>query len=128
MAEFQPSDANIQLAKAVVLEGWLERAKEKGESNVIDASGSCKFASLFFQKLFGGIIEGHLYHQYNVLDGKIYDLNADCQDVRAMASNANTYWHDAAFFGNPEHSESMMSCLPRVNCWVKRFKEYQQVF
>lgn len=118
---YAPTPENLAKAKAIVLRGWKARAKERSLPEPIDASGGCKFASLFFQALFGGEIKGNVNHQYNVLNGQVFDLNEDCEDVRGFKRYMQVYEHDAEFFGNDDHLASMSSCLPRVMRWVAEF-------
>ena len=109
----------IAMAKAFVMEKWIERAIELGRPTPIDLSNSCKFSSMFAQAIFGGRLEGHVDHQFvRLTDGSILDLNEDGADVRAMA---NPHRHDARFWGNPEHAEALISCKPRVARWVEEF-------
>lgn len=110
---------NIARAKAFVFGKWRERATERGHT-VDDLSGACKFSSLFAQRVFGGKIKGNHDHQYVVLDdGQILDLNADAADVRELSI---PYRHDRRFWNNKEHRESLNSCLPRVETWLKEFE------
>lgn len=110
------------LARQVALAGWRERTKERCWPEPKDLSGSCKFSTLLVKTLFGGVVQGHTDHQYNVVNGKVLDLNADADDVqKLLASGDVVYRHDLAFFGNDDHLDSMLSCLPRVACWSERF-------
>lgn len=113
-----PTEENLQAAKAFLFQKWKERAAERYEKEPTDMSRSCKFVSQFGKKVFGGRIEGHWEHQYNVINGEVVDLNADAQDVKRLAK---PYQHDPTFWGNREHKASMKSCLPRVNTWVEEF-------
>jgi hypothetical protein len=112
------TDENIQAAKSFLFQKWKERAAERYENEPTDMSRSCKFVSQFVQKVFGGRMEGHYDHQYNVINGKVVDLNADAEDVKRLE---NPHHHDTAFWGNRDHKASMKSCLPRVNTWVEEF-------
>lgn len=113
---FTPS--NLEAAKTFVIQKWKERAAERGSREPDDLSGACKFSSLFIQKLFGGTIEGNWHHQYNVIGGEVVDITSDSSEVGGLDE---PYHHDLVFFGNPDHIESMKSCLPRVNRWVDEF-------
>lgn len=116
-----PTKHNIEVAKAFVLKKWKERASERGYKEPNDLSSSCKFSSLFAQKIFGGTIFGNENHQYVKLsNGIIIDLNIDAEDVKLLAS---PHSHDEEFWKNTEHKESMKSCIPRVNRWVEEFKK-----
>lgn len=111
---------NIEKAKAFVLKKWRERATERGLRAPTDLSSSCKFSSLFAQRVFGGKLRGNWDHQFVVLpDGKVLDLNLDAEDVRALD---DPHRHDRSFWGNREHRESMASCEPRVAAWVEEFR------
>ena len=77
---------------------------------------ACKFASMFAHRVFGGTLEGNAQHQYlRTSDGHVLDLT-DWSDESA-------YSHDASFFHNPEHAESMGHCKARVDRWVAEFVE-----
>lgn len=113
------TDANVSAAKLFLMDRWRERAANLGRPEPTDLSRSCKFSSLFAQRVFGGTLRGHRDHQYVVLpDGRTLDLNVDAEDVRSMAS---PHHHDARWFGNTDHVRSMSSCLPAVQGWVERF-------
>jgi len=132
---------NLRLAKDFVFEKWKERSKERGDFAPDDLSGSCKFTSMFAQKVFGGKLAGNEKHQYVILNGQIIDLNIDANDVVRFQNEydadgfigykENKYgwseWHgpphehDEIFFNNRDHRESMKSCRPRVNQWVQEF-------
>lgn len=108
---------NIAKVKEFVFKKWQERAVERGET-VRDLSNSCKFTSMFAQKIFGGEIRGNYNHQYLVLGNKIIDLNDEADDVLKMK---NPWQHDKKFFGKRDHKASMKSCEPRVDQWVEEF-------
>lgn len=134
---------NLQLAKDFVFLKWKERSKERGDFAPTDLSGSCKFSSMFAQKIFGGKLAGNENHQYVMLNGTIIDLNIDAEDVVNfqkeydrdgfigykkskygwMEWHGPPHEHDEIFFNNQDHRESMKSCRPRVNQWVEEFKE-----
>lgn len=119
-----PDESMLALARKVALEGMHERAAERGLAAPEDLSNACKFSSLLFKSLFGGRIEGNERHQYNRLHGEIFDLNECATDVvkmRQTFGDEATYRHDPIFFANPEHLESMLSCLPRVSRWAENF-------
>jgi hypothetical protein len=116
----EASPENIMLAKDFVFRKWLERATEMGLQEPEDLSGSCKFTSMFAQKVFGGRIRGNYHHQFVELEnGEILDLNMDARDVKSLGELA--YYHDRRFFGNPDHRESLKSCMFRVQTWVTEF-------
>jgi hypothetical protein len=108
----------VEAARAFVFAKWKERAAERMEKEPVDLSRSCKFGSLFVKMVFGGHVEGHVDHQYNVVGGEIVDLSADAADVRRLAL---PYRHDPLFFGNEEHLESLASCFARVEGWAAEF-------
>ena len=71
---------------------------------------------MFAHRVFGGTLEGNAQHQYlRTSDGHVLDLT-DWTDESA-------YSHDASFFHNPEHAESMGHCKARVDRWVAEFME-----
>lgn len=105
---------NVAMAKAILKEGWSARAAERGLSAPADLSGACKFASLFVKLCFGGCIEGNELHQYNLIQGEMVDLTEQHEFDGLPA--------DPCFFGNPDHLESLQSCLPRVERWVTLLK------
>lgn len=115
---------NLERARAFVFGQWQARAAERGEPAPNDLSGACKFSTLFVKLVFGGRIEGQWSHQYNVVDGAVVDLNRDAADVRGLAQ---PHWHDPVFFGNPDHLDSLQSCLPRVGEWAEKFAESFQI-
>ena len=115
-----PSAENIELARSFCMEKWVERAAELGKTCPTDLSGSCKFTSLFAKLVFGGEIEGNEQHQFNVIEDDLLDLNAGAGDVQGIAG---IHDDEPGFIGNPEHLESMNSCLERVVGWVLEFQE-----
>lgn len=122
-AHFLPATPeNIERAKAFVFEKWKERAAERGKPEPADLSYACKFSSLFAQRIFGGELRGNIDHQFlRTWDGQIVDLNMDAADVRELGADAHE--HDEDWFGCDDHEESMASCLPRVEKWVKQFRQ-----
>ena len=114
----EPTDEALAAARAFVFERWKERAVERGAPEPSDLSSSCKFSSMFVRLVFGGRIRGNYDHQYALIAGRIIDLNADAADVREMDT---PYRDDAAFLGSPDHLDSMVSCLARVERWAEAF-------
>lgn len=115
-----PTPENIELAREFVFGKWKERAIERGQPEPSDLSYACKFSSMFAQRIFGGEVQGNLDHQYlRTWDGNIVDLNIDAEDVKMLGDDA--HWHDEGWFGCPEHNESIASCRPRVEKWVREF-------
>jgi hypothetical protein len=119
-----PTPEAITRAKGVALQGWRERARERGYAEEpTDLWGACKFASLFAQRLFGGDLRGNEHHQYLVLDDVRIDLTEDSLGlVELRRKHIDPYRHDARFWGNAEHRESMASCAARVDAWVAAFR------
>ena len=120
-SNIEPTAANIAQAKDFVFRKWVERATERGEPSPHDLTHSCKFSSMFAQKVFGGILRGNYDHQYVMRNGQIIDLNSDAEDVRALAEKA--YIHDPVFWMSADHRASMSSCKKRVDAWVAEFFE-----
>lgn len=108
-----------------VYEKWCQRANERNQAQPDDLSYSCKFSSLFIKMIFGGIIEGNEHHQYNVIDGKIWDLSSQSHDVLMLKEkDIDAYYHDVYFFANDEHLESLQSCMPRVMGWASEYEQF----
>ncbi|MFU8788120.1 MAG: transcriptional regulator [Methylobacter sp.] len=105
-------------AKIFVFRKWCEQAAERGALAPTDLSGSCKYGSLFMNRIFGGIICGHYQHQYNLIGGRIVDLSHDALDVGRLS---NPYLHEPDYFDIPEKRISLNACLPRVEGWVIQF-------
>lgn len=106
------------LAKVFVFRKWCEYAVERQASVPMDLSGSCKYGSLFMNRVFGGAIRGHYQHQYNLIDGRIVDLSHDAADVGGLS---NPYLNEPGFFAIPELQASLDGCLPRVERWALEF-------
>lgn len=111
---------NYQKAYEHVLTGWQKRAEERGYEIPASLDNACKFSSLFMKLVFGGRIEGNYDHQFNVIENTIVDLT---QDSPALKNMENPYEHDELFFGNEEHMESLISCMPRVLEWVRDYEK-----
>lgn len=107
-------------AKVFVFRKWCELAIERGAMPPIDLSGSCKYGSLFMNRVFGGVIWGHYEHQFNVIEGRIVDLSHDALDVGKIN---NPYLHEPDFFAIPCKRAALNKCLPRVERWVEQFLE-----
>jgi hypothetical protein len=107
-------------AKVFVFGKWCERAIERGTLRPTDLSGSCKYGSLFMNRVFGGSICGHYEHQYNIIGGRIVDLSHDALDVGRIK---NPYLHEPDFFAIPEKQASLDRCLPLVERWAVQFIE-----
>lgn len=117
----EPTPQNIARAREFLFRKWTERAREMGRPDPADLSDSCKYSSLFVQKIFGGRVRGNERHQFVQLEnGKILDLNSGANDVRTME---RPYEHDPKFFANPKHVESMQSCEATVIQWAAEFKQ-----
>lgn len=110
----------VEAARKFIAKKWAERAKELGREKPENTKTACKFASMFAHRVFGGTLEGNARHQYlRTADGHVLDLT-DWSDESA-------YRHDASFFHNPEHAESMSSCKQRVDSWVAEFVQKHPV-
>jgi len=105
-------------AKVFVFRKWCEWAAERHAVPPTDLSGSCKYGSLFMNRVFGGSICGHYEHQYNIIGGRIVDLSHDAIDVGRIK---NPYLHEPDFFAIPEKQASLNGCLPRAECWAAQF-------
>lgn len=123
----KPTPELIERAREFVMRKWKERFFElfpnsKPDHAPRDLSNSCKFSSMFAQKVFGGELRGNFHHQYvehPEMPNGILDLNHDADDVKRLA---NPYRHDKRFFGRGAHYDSMISCQKRVNAWVREFR------
>lgn len=105
-------------SKVFVFRKWCELAVERCILEPTDLSGSCKYGSLFMNRVFGGVIHGHYEHQYNIIGGRIVDLSHDAIDVGRII---NPYLHEPDFFAIPERQAVLDDCLPRVERWVIQF-------
>jgi hypothetical protein len=105
-------------AQEFILSKWKERAAEYQLPIPTDLSMSCKFSSLFVQRIFGGFLQGNLRHVFNEIDGNVHDLNASAMDVLTIE---DPHEDDSECLYDPEYIESLESCLPRVNAWTKEF-------
>lgn len=114
----QYSDEEFKKAKCFVFEKWKQRAIDSNEDVPTDLSRSCKYGTLFMNTIYGGSIQGHYQHQYNVIDNHIVDLSDNAADVLRLL---NPYHHDAEFFKIPEQIASLNCCIPRVDQWVAEF-------
>lgn len=112
------TEENATRSASFLLRKWKERASERREAEPADLSNSCKFVTLFVKHVFGGHIEGHHAHQFNVIDGRVVDINRDAADVRRLP---DPHAHDESFFANPDHLDSLASCMPRVSRWIDEF-------
>lgn len=113
-----PTEEIVRAASDFVFEKWVERAKERGWELPTDLSWACKFASLFAVCVFGGRMRGNDEHQYAVHPTYgIIDLTNGVMG-REMG-------HDAGWWANKDHVESMQSCVPRVERWVEEFLREQ---
>jgi hypothetical protein len=111
--------AEMTRARRFVMMKWRERAEERGEAPPEDLSRSCKYGSLFMQRLFGGAITGNYQHQFNIIDERIVDLSDDAADVRALVA---PYRLEPELFETTEHRVSMRGCRLRVDAWVAAFR------
>jgi hypothetical protein len=117
----QMTESLLAQVRITALQGWKERAIERGQLEPLDLSSSCKFSSALVRTLFGGTIEGTHEHQFNRIAGAIVDINRDAQDVSALrARGIDPHQHDRRFIGSRDHIDSMLSCMPRVRVWATR--------
>ncbi len=127
----QPTQRNIKRFVNFLREKWNARSKERydswGDAHSEPWSppdtleGACKFTSLFANKLFGGRMRGNEHHQYLELpNGKIID-------PVPVPEIDDPQYHDEKFWMNPDHKDSMESCLPRVNEWIREFMSLNEV-
>lgn len=124
LGRYSATASNVELAGAIVMQGWRERASERGMPEPSDLTDACKFAALFAKVLFGGELRGSHAHHFNIVDGVTVDLTVGSEWMRsALAAGVDPYRHDPSFFGNREHIESLQSCLPRVHGWIRLFDQ-----
>jgi len=114
----------LDRAKTFLLEGWRERAKEKGKTEPKDLSGACKFASLFALEVFGGELRGNSEHQFvRYNSATILDLTEGSSQSAAWSkAGVDPFEHDQDFWLNDEHRDSLESCLPRVEAWLEQWR------
>jgi hypothetical protein len=118
----EASEENIAAVGAFCLQKWQERHVEnKGSPDEVpqDLSNACKFTALFGSVVFGADIGGNYDHVFNVLDGKVIDINAGSADVMALA---HPYRHDDTFIGSGDFQDSMDTCVSRVEDWICEFE------
>lgn len=131
----------IAAAKAFALRKWQERARESGKAELpADLTAACKFTSAFAVRVFGGTVEGHLFHHWVRLPGgDILDLNEDAEDVallkagivpdyaRDFAAQSGQKPPEDVYANNPKHmrrrdlKESIASVQPRAQRWADEF-------
>lgn len=117
----EPTDENISAVRAFCISKWRERHLELTGSDdgaPADLTNACKFTALFGSVVFGADIGGNYDHVFNVLDGRIIDINADAADVKALA---DPYRHDDPFIGSGDLQDSMATCVQRVEAWIGDF-------
>lgn len=115
---------NLKSAKDFALRKWQERAAERGYRKPKDLSDACKFCSEFAANLFGGKTKGNYHHQFAVVNNYIVDLAENSKNVKDLkARGVDPYKHDPAFWGNPDHKESIKSIQPRIKKWRTQFAE-----
>ena len=111
-----PDATQIRRASDAVWRGWRLRAAELGRPEPADLGGACKFAALFAQSLFGGVICANFDHVWVEVDGRVLDLTA------LRADQIPDYNVDEAFMARTEFAESLESCRPRVERWAAEFR------
>jgi hypothetical protein len=109
-----PTSASIESARALLAEGWAQRAAEYGRPTPTDLGGSCKFAALLAQRLFGGAIRANWHHTWLELDGRIIDLT----DGAGVPDAIDRYRHDDDFAAHAEFAASLRNCEARVERWL----------
>ena len=114
----EPTEANVEAARAFVLDRWRERAAEMGKPEPKDLSGGCMLAALFVKAAFGGAIRGNFHHVHNVVGGAVLDLSAGSADVRALP---DPYRHDRRFMAEPDFHENLASWTYRLEPWLDAF-------
>lgn len=123
-----PTPENIERAKQFAFQKWIEYHEERkarcgprvNYRMPHDLTNACKFTSLFARAIFGGRLRGNEAHQFvQLADGTIIDLNIDAEDVQQLEDYAHR--HEVGFWGNPDHKDSVDSCVPRVDRWVNEF-------
>jgi hypothetical protein len=118
------SSENFAKAKVFLFGKWCELASARNLIKPTDLSRSCKYGSLFAQRVFGGSIRGHYEHQYNFIDGRLVDLSHDSLDVGRMT---NPYLHEILFFAIPEIQARLAKCSPRAEQWANDFLATQNI-
>lgn len=126
--------------KAFLFDKWKERAREQHRPEPADLSGACKFAALFAKSILGGEIVANDFHTWLVSSGEIIDLCSDARDVQEMKDGVfpsyavsyaehhglkvpdNVYTPDTTFMRSADFRNSIRSNIPRVNLWVKEWK------
>jgi hypothetical protein len=117
----EASEENIAAVGAFCLQRQERHVENKGSPDEVpqDLSNACKFTALFGSVVFGADIGGNYDHVFNVLDGKVIDINAGSADVMALA---HPYRHDDAFIGSGDFQDSMDTCVSRVEDWICEFE------
>lgn len=108
--------ALLRDARAFLLRSWRLRALELCRPSPKDLAGSCKFAALFAQGIFGGQLRSNPEHDFVLLAGSVLDLTAAVGALRPRAYN-----YDRAHHLNSEHAASLRSTFPRVDAWLALF-------
>lgn len=111
-----PTAELLASAEEFLLSRWRDRAREFGRPAPETLEGACKFASLFVQAVFGGSIHGNSEHQVNMVPIPGGEVLVDL-----VRSGPPPLALDKDFWANPEHVESVASCLPRVMEWAEGF-------
>jgi len=117
----EPSDENLETVREFLLEKWRDRAAERGadaESLPTCLADSCKFSALFGSVVFGADIAGNYDHVFNMIDGEVFDINAEASDVRGRRG---IHRHDPEFIGSCELRQSLKDCRERVGDWLRDF-------
>jgi hypothetical protein len=117
----EPTEYNLKIMQKFCMDMWKKRAEERQVEVPKDLTNSCKFTSIFLRHFIGGEIGANECHQFVIKDNDIFDLNKDACDVLNMKE---PYFQDYEFIGNPEHIESIETCIPRIEKWIEVFHQH----
>lgn len=116
----EPTPANLRLAREYLRLKWRDRALEMDRPVPSGLAGSCKFAALFAQQLFGGQLRSNFAHDFVVRQGQVIDL------TQAAGVNLGEFYaHVPSHHLHPEHVASLRSNLPRVASWMAGWREQE---
>ncbi len=126
MKKFLEADeATTSKAKAFLLEKWQEYALERWGSSSEkpdDLTNACKFCALFAEAVFGAERRANYEHEFNILNGNIFDLTYPNIGLLELEEKGYPiYSKDRAFFNSRDHRYSIDTCRPRVARWVDEF-------
>jgi hypothetical protein len=123
----EPTDDMIAKATSFAARKYAERVREanpllaRDHPSLVpsDLSGGYKFAALFAQRLFGGVIRGSQHHLWLVCHGKKIDLCANSGLTKAIGKQAD--FHHPNLLKLKTFHDSLNSCKPRIEQWVNEF-------